>query len=434
MTDAPPPTPPITDAHVPPRGIAVLGSTGSIGVSTLRVIEHLNHTGSHPHRVLGLAASSNDADLAKQAQRFGATHLALCDRAAAARLRAALPQATVYDGDDAAETLIRALAAEPREGQRLDVVVGAIVGAAGISASLATLQLGVDLALANKETLVAAGPLVTAAARRSGARILPVDSEHSAIWQALAARTDVAAARADVDASIREWVPPCDLTHHVRRLILTASGGPLRDATLDEVKSATVERVLSHPTWDMGAKVTVDSASLTNKALEVIEGHFLFGLPGSRIDAVVHPQSIVHSLVEYHDGSLLAQLGTPDMTTPIQYALTHPHRPAGLAQPLDLAAAGRLDFEAPDLARFPALGLAYDVLEAEGTTAGAIFNAANEAAVEAFLAGKLRFGDITMLTAEALGAVAPQPLTALDDVFAADAAAREFVSRSLRRP
>jgi 1-deoxy-D-xylulose-5-phosphate reductoisomerase len=423
MTAPPGPTQPPADAdEPPPRPVIVLGSTGSIGLASLRVLAHLNEHSSQRFRIVGLAAGGSVETVARQAARFGVQHLALADRAAASALRQACPQATVYDGPDAAETLVRTLAADPTGGEALrqtGVVVGAIVGAAGLRPSLATLELGIDLALANKETLVAAGTLVTAAARRSGARLLPVDSEHSAIWQALQPRAG-------------EFVPPCCLDQNVRRLILTASGGPLRTCSRAEVQNATVERVLQHPTWDMGAKVTVDSASLTNKALEVIEGHFLFGMPGSRIDVVVHPQSIVHSLIEYQDGSQLAQLGTPEMTTPIQFALTYPDRPPGLSPPLDLAQVGRLDFEAPDLERFPALGLAYEVLEAEGTTAGAIFNAANEAAVEAFLAGKLRFGDITRLTAEALSAVPAAPLGTLDDVFAADADAREFIARKLR--
>ncbi len=409
----------------------VLGSTGSIGVSTLRVIEHLNRTTRHRFRVLGLAANQSCDALEEQVARFDVRHVALCDRAAAARFRGARRDLTIYDGPHAAESLVRDLAAcnsfDADAQPGLDLVVGAIVGAAGIRASLAALELGVDLALANKETLVAAGSLVVAAARRTGARILPIDSEHSAIWQALAA----AATSAPPVPVSREFVPPCDLTQHVRRIILTASGGPLRTATLDELRSATPGRVLDHPTWNMGPKITVDSASLTNKALEIIEGHFLFGLPGSQIDAVIHPQSIVHSLVEYHDGSQLAQLGAPDMTAPIQYALTHPDRPASLAPRLDLARAGRLDFAAPDLERFPALGLAYDVLEAAGTTAGAVFNAANEAAVEAFLAERIRFGEITHLAAEALSAVEAKPLTTLDDVFTADAEARDFVARTL---
>jgi 1-deoxy-D-xylulose-5-phosphate reductoisomerase len=402
------------------KRIILLGSTGSIGTSAIDVIAHLQST-SHPGiEVTGLAAGRDWERLADQARRLGVTDLAIADTEAAASLRAACPHATIRSGPHAAEELVRALATET------DLVLGAIVGAAGIGASLATVELGIDLALANKESLVAAGALVIPAARDSGARVLPVDSEHSAIWQALQAGTWPDACPGQC--------PPCGVRNHIARIILTASGGPLREATAAEIQDATVERVLSHPTWDMGAKVTVDSASLTNKALEIIEAHWLFGLGGDQIDVVVHPQSIVHSFVEYEDGSLIAQLGAPDMKTPIQYAITFPDRPAGIAERLDLHALQSLDFAPPDAKRFPALEVAYEVVRASGTTMGAIFNAANEVAVNAFLRGQIPFGRITAVTRDAVSSITPRPIGELDDILDADAEARAFVRERLDSP
>ncbi|MCK4872992.1 MAG: 1-deoxy-D-xylulose-5-phosphate reductoisomerase [Phycisphaerales bacterium] len=392
----------------PPRRLILLGSTGSVGSNAVRVIEHLNRTASQRYQVVGLAANKDWAKIVEQAQRLGVRHIALCDNKAAAAARDALPGATIHSGDDAAEALVRSLATET------NIVLGAIVGAAGLGATVVALEHGIDMAIANKETLVAAGPLVIPLARRTGARILPVDSEHSAVWQAL-------------QTAASPYCPPCDVHDDVRRIILTASGGPLRDAAPDEIRLATVEQVLAHPTWNMGDKITVDSASLINKALEVIEAHWLFGLAGEQIDVVIHPQSIVHSFVEYRDGSLIAQLGTPDMRTPIQYALTYPHRPTGTAEQLDLTQLRRLDFHPPDHERFPALGLAYDVISMGASTAGAVLSAANEAAVDAFLNRRITFGEITTLIVEALSAIPTQPIASLADVLEADHAARAFV-------
>jgi 1-deoxy-D-xylulose-5-phosphate reductoisomerase len=301
--------------------------------------------------------------------------------------------------------------------------LGALVGSGGLPATLAAVKQGRRVALANKETLVAAGELVVAECARSGARLLPVDSEHSALWQSLACVCECG------DGTLP---PLAQLPAGVAKLILTASGGPFRTLDAKSTYNATPEQALKHPTWQMGPKVTIDSASLTNKALEILEAHWLFGATAEKIDVLIHPQSIVHSLVEYADGSVIAQLGANDMRTPIQYALSHPHRPAGVSRKLDLAALSRLDFNQADHERFPALGLAYDVIRAGGSS-GAVFNAANEAAVAAFLDRRIPFGRIAELTRDALREVGSSPLSSLDDALAADAAARRYVSRILDR-
>jgi 1-deoxy-D-xylulose-5-phosphate reductoisomerase len=302
-----------------------------------------------------------------------------------------------------------------------DVVLAAIVGSAGLPATLAAVQLGREVALANKETLVAAGSLVVPAALRSGAKLLPVDSEHAGVWQCLQGACNGNACIPPLKS------PPASIA----RIILTASGGPFRTWSRDRIESATREQALNHPTWSMGAKVTVDSASLTNKALELIEAHWLFGLGGDRLSAVIHPQSVVHALIEMCDGSVLAQLATPDMRLPIQNALAFPCRTMTPTRGLDLAALRTLEFEAPDLERFPALGMAYDVISAGGT-AGAIFNAANEAAVELFLAGNIGFGQIGRSVAAAISSVGVSPLRDLGDVREAEEQSRASVLRSAR--
>jgi 1-deoxy-D-xylulose-5-phosphate reductoisomerase len=402
--------------------IIVLGSTGSIGTQTLEVIAHLNQLherGEFPRRfeVVGLAAGRKLGMLTEQAARFGVRHLALGDPDQDARERTP----TLQRGEAAAEALVREV--------DCDLVVAAITGAAGLPATLAAVELGRDVALANKETLVAAGTLIVPAAQRSRARLLPIDSEHSALWQCLmAAGAPEAGVAAAERPSAPMHAPPCSAPASVVRVILTASGGPFREWALEQIERATPEEALRHPTWNMGPKVTVDCASLTNKALEVIEAHWLFDLSVERIEVVVHPQSIIHSLVEFADGSTIAQLGPPDMRAPIQFALAYPHRPPGLARRLDWRELRSLEFEPPDLDRFPALSLAYRVIRAGGT-AGAIFNAANEAGVEAFLAGKLPFGRIASLAAAALDEVPVRPLRSLADAEEADATAREHVAR-----
>lgn len=411
------------------RRVLVLGSTGSIGTQTLDVIDHLNRlataTGDATRfRVVGLAAGRNAALLAEQAVRHNVSDIALaCSSTAAAgdapaMLRRAVgPDGRVLVGPEAAEDLLRSL--------RPDVVVAAMVGAAGLPATLAAVELGLDVALANKETLVAAGGLIVPAAQRSGARLLPVDSEHSALWQCLQACTPVTG----------RIVPPCPPMSHlpgVRRLILTASGGALRHLPPDEAARATPSMALRHPTWTMGAKVTIDSASLTNKAFELIEAHWLFGMPGDRLAVLIHPQSIVHSFVEFDDASLLAQLGTPDMKGPIQYALTFPARAPASARRIDPVALSRLEFSEPDPARYPALDLADRVIR-DGGTGGAVFNASSEVAVEAFLAGHVEpgrsgamtFGRLGELVQQVFEAIPVRPVRTLADVLEADAAARE---------
>jgi 1-deoxy-D-xylulose-5-phosphate reductoisomerase len=290
-----------------------------------------------------------------------------------------------------------------------DLVLSAIVGSAGLPATIAAIEMGCDIALANKETLVAAGELVMPLVRQRGVNLLPVDSEHSAIFQCLQAGRSV---------------------NEVARLVLTASGGPFRTWPADRVENASVEQTLDHPTWDMGPKVTVDSASLMNKALEVVEAHWLFDMPADQIAVVVHPQSIVHSFVEFIDGSVVAQLSPPDMKSPIQYALSWPARLDGCARTMDWQKASSLDFEPVDHDRFPALGLAWRVIETGGT-AGAIFNAANEVAVAAFLDRRTSFGMITRLVERAMNAIEAVPVQELDDIHRADQAARAEVARLL---
>jgi 1-deoxy-D-xylulose-5-phosphate reductoisomerase len=400
-----------------PTRIIILGSTGSIGTQTIDVVTHLNalraRTGEGPcFEIVGLAAGRNADALFAQAAATGCRTVALSNGDGAAQPGAGQ---TVLRGADAAERLVRQI--------ECDVVMAAMVGSAGLPATLAAVELGRRVALANKETLVAAGELVVAACRASGAVLLPVDSEHSALWQCLASECERGAG---------ELPPLRALPVGVTKLILTASGGPFRSLDSRATYDATPEQALKHPTWQMGPKVTIDSASLTNKALEVLEAHWLYGASAEQIDVLIHPQSIVHSLVEYADGSVIAQLGANDMRTPIQYALAHPARPAGVSRKLDLASIARLDFCPPDHARFPALGLAYEVIRAGGT-AGAIFNAANEAAVAAFLDRQVPFGRIAELTRDALHEVGSSSLRTLDDAIAADAAARRYVERILVR-
>ncbi len=401
-------------AHAPrslpaERRVILLGSAGSIGTQTLDVIAHLNalhDCGEFPtrFRVVGLATGSNRRCLMDQAQAFGVHDLALAVGDPAA------PPHRLRIGPHAAEQLIRDVPC--------DIVLAAMVGAAGLPATLAAIELGIDVALANKETLVAAGELVIPAARCTGSKLLPVDSEHAGVWQCLASAPPSATAPA---------CPPMNCDASISRVVLTASGGPFRLLSKHEVYNATPAQALNHPTWKMGPKVTVDSASLTNKALEIIEAHWLFGIPADKIEALVHPQSIVHAIVEFADGSLVAQLASPDMRLPIQQALSHPHRPAGVAKKLDLSQLASLHFSPPDLERFPALALAYDVIRLAGTS-GAVFNAANEAAVELFLAGAIPFGMIPELTVDALKCVGVSPLRSLADVLEADTQARRAVA------
>ena len=384
------------------RQVVVLGSTGSIGVNTLKVIEHLRESCGVAIEVVGLAAGSKVGPLIEQARHTGARAIAVADDSAdIAALKAALPGVSVFVGADSALRMVESLDATD--------LVAAIVGAAGLPATLAAIRKGWKISLANKETLVAAGELVSPLVKKHGSALLPVDSEHSAIFQCLHEQP----------------------AGSIKRIVLTASGGPFRTVDKETMRQASVEQALAHPTWKMGPKITIDSATMMNKALEVVEAHWLFDLPAEKIRVIIHPQSVAHSFVEFEDHSVLAQLGSPDMKTPIQYALMYPERPVGCSQPMDWTKLSRLDFEQPDTDKFPALRLAYDVIEAGGT-AGAIFNAANEAAVAAFLDRRVRFGRIVELVEEALAAIAPVPVDSLATVLEADRQARQFVQERLR--
>jgi 1-deoxy-D-xylulose-5-phosphate reductoisomerase len=385
------------------KRIAILGSTGSVGEQTLEVIA------ASPGRfeVVALAAGRNVEKLASQVERFRPRLAAVADAAGAGALRARVGRGVeIAVGDEGLE----AVAVHPA-----DLVVSALVGAVGLRPTLAAIEAGRDVALANKEVLVMAGALVLRAARKHGVTLLPVDSEHSAIFQALAGqrRQDVA------------------------RLVLTCSGGPFRTWSAERIAKATVEEALAHPNWDMGAKITVDSATLTNKALEIVEARWLFDVAPERIDVVVHPQSIVHSLVEFVDRSVIAQLGLPDMRVPIAVALAHPERLPLELPSLDLAAIARLDFEEPDRKRFPALDLAARAL-AGSEVAPAVVNAANEVAVASFLAGEIGLPRISEINGEVLDAHlserAGAVLGRLEDVLRADAWARERARKAVESP
>ena len=378
-----------------PARVAVLGSTGSIGTSTLDVIA------SSPGRFscFLLAAHTSVGPLLEQAERMRPRWVVVVDPAAAARIGpAALPRGTrLAVGPEALDELVA--------GADVDRVVSAIVGAAGLRSTWAAVAAGKTVALANKETLVMAGPLVTRLAERTGARILPVDSEHSAIQQALCSGTAA----------------------EVRRIVLTASGGPFRTRPAETLAAATPAEALRHPTWSMGPKITVDSATMMNKALELIEARWLFGVPAAKLEVLVHPQSIVHSMVEFIDGSVLAQMSPPDMRLPIQYALSYPRRLAGPARRFDFTRPLALEFEPPDPARFPAVRLGHEAA-ARGGTAGAVLNAANEEAVRGFLEGRLRFTEIAEICGRLLAAHPFLEDPGLDDVLRLDAWARKEVA------
>lgn len=379
------------------QNVAILGSTGSIGRSTLDVIDR---AAGGMLRTYGLAAGSSCKALTEQARSHRPRYVAVADPAAARRVAEGLSGTgvEVLAGPEGIERL----AADPE----VDRVVSAIVGAAGLRGTWAALEAGKTVALANKETLVVAGPLVTELAARTGARLLPVDSEHSAIFQAMQAGGP----------------------KEVRRVVLTSSGGPFRGRAARELANVTPEEALRHPTWSMGPKITIDSATLMNKALEVIEAHWLFGLPPERIEVVVHPESVVHSFVEYVDGSVLAQLSPPDMRLPIQYALTYPDRVEGPARRVDWSRTFDLHFEPPDRATFPALDLGFEVIR-RGGTAGAALNAANEAAVARFLDGSLGFLEIARACRAALEHHPYDPRPTLETLWEVDAWARREVGR-----
>jgi 1-deoxy-D-xylulose-5-phosphate reductoisomerase len=376
------------------KRLAILGSTGSIGRSALAVVD------AHPSRlkVVALAAGDNAPLLAEQVRQYQPEVVAMATGEGVDRLRAAC-------GADARVTMnggaggLRAVATHPS----VDIVLCASSGTAGLEAVLAAIAAGKTIALANKEVLVMAGALVTAAARRHGVAILPVDSEHNAVHQCLHGRRET----------------------EIRRLILTASGGPFRDFTAAQLQRVTPAQALRHPTWRMGRKITIDSATLMNKGLEVIEAHWLFNAGADQIEVVIHPQSIVHSMVELVDGSVIAQLGVTDMRLPIQYACSYPERWDGALPSLDLSKAGRLEFHPPDHERFPCLGLAYRALRAEGTLA-VVLNAANEVAVAAFLDGRLGFTAIPAVIERTMNAHTVEGVSTVETVRRVDAWAHRY--------
>ncbi len=384
------------------KRLAILGATGTIGVNTLDVVAR------HPDRfeVLALSAHRHTERLFDQCVLFRPRWAAVPDPQRGAklqsRLRAAGCPTEVLTGDESLELI----AARPE----VDTVMAAIVGAAGLRATLAAVRHGKTVLLANKESLVMAGGLFMAEVRRSGAVLLPIDSEHNAIYQSLPANYS-----GDFSKS------------GVRRIILTASGGPFRELPMTELHGVTPDQACAHPNWVMGRKISVDSATMMNKGLEVIEAHWLFNAAAECIEVVIHPQSVVHSLVEYTDGSLIAQLGNPDMRTPIAHALAYPERIEAGVMPLDLCQVARLSFERPDVRRFPCLPLAFAALR-QGGTAPATLNAANEVAVAAFLDGRLAFDRIPRLISEVLDSTEHGPADSLDDVFAADRAARALAA------
>jgi 1-deoxy-D-xylulose-5-phosphate reductoisomerase len=380
------------------KRLTILGATGSIGKSTLDLVER------NPNRfeMTAVTAATNVEALADIARRTGAKLAVVADEARLTDLQELLvgtPCRTAAGEEGLMEAATTAA----------DLVIAAIVGCAGLRPLMAAVEAGRAIALANKEALVSAGRLMTDAAARSGALLLPIDSEHNAIFQCLGDNN----------------------SENVSRLVLTASGGPFRTASIEAIRNATPEQAVAHPNWTMGAKISVDSATLMNKGLELIEASYLFGLPSGRIEVVVHPQSVIHSMVEFIDGSVLAQLGSPDMRIPIAYALAWPERMETPAQRLDLAAIGKLEFEAPDLERFPALGLAREALESGGA-APAVLNAANEVAVAAFLGGKLGFAAIAGTVEDALARADFSSPGSIGDVLEIDQATRADVTAALQ--
>jgi 1-deoxy-D-xylulose-5-phosphate reductoisomerase len=388
--------------------LVVLGATGSIGVNTLDVVAR------HPDRfeVLALSAQNKVDSLAEQCGRFQPRFAVVGSDEAATRLEGLLRQSgtgtTVLSGVEALERI----ASLPEA----DTVMAAIVGAAGLRPALAAARAGKKILLANKEALVMAGPIFMNEVQRNGAVLLPIDSEHNAIYQSLPR---------DYSSNLEN--------SGVRRILLTASGGPFRQKPLGELEQVTPDQACAHPNWVMGQKISVDSATMMNKGLEVIEAHWLFNVRPDRIEVVIHPQSVIHSMVEYADGSVIAQLGNPDMRTPIAYALAYPDRIEAGVEPLDLCRIGALNFERPDFKRFPCLRLAYEAL-ARGGNAPAVLNAANEIAVEAFLGGSLAFTRIPEVIEQTLASIAWEEVATLEDVLAADTVAREAARRHAAAP
>ena len=383
------------------RSISVIGSTGSIGTNTLEVVEHLGDI-----RIAALAAGRNIDLLAGQVERFRPEIVSCFDETCAAELHdllrgrgISLPRiAFGEEGLELAATL-----------DQVEIVVSAAVGAVGLMPTLRAVEAGKRVALANKEALVIAGELITKAAERSGAEILPVDSEHNAIHQCLRG----------------------ERRGEVKRLILTASGGPFRKCSKDQIDRATVDQALDHPNWKMGEKITIDSATLMNKGFEVIEARWLFGFEADQISVIVHPQSMLHSMVEMVDGSIIAQIGVTDMKHAIQYALTYPERKANCLEPLDIARLSQLTFEQPDMEKFPCLGLAFSALKAGGTMP-AVLNAANEVSVQAFLDREIGFTDIAVINQEVMEMHETLPANTVESIRTADLSARETAAKAVR--
>ncbi|HNW18560.1 MAG TPA: 1-deoxy-D-xylulose-5-phosphate reductoisomerase [Sphingorhabdus lacus] len=381
------------------RSISIFGATGSVGLSTLDLVRQ--HRDSF--RVVALTANGNAAKLAALAQEFDADLAVVAEEEAYPALKSALA-GTRTEAAAGADALV---AAAQRD---VDWTMASIVGCAGLPPTMAAIEQGRTVALANKEALVSAGDLMMAAVERSGATLLPVDSEHNAIFQCLAGGK----------------------LEHVRKITLTASGGPFRSLSYDAMRHVTPAQAVAHPNWDMGAKISVDSATMMNKGLELIEAYHLFPVGLDRLDILVHPQSVIHSMVEYQDCSTLAQLGSPDMRIPIASALAWPERIATNCQPLDLATIGQLTFEAPDLVRFPALRLARAAI-GEGGAKPAILNAANEVAVAAFLKEQIAFLDIVTLVEQTMTTYVPASPVSLDDLFSIDAEARRYAQEQLEK-
>ena len=382
-----------------PKSVTILGSTGSVGCQTIDLLEREPER----YRVVALTANRNVEELSRQARALRPEFVAIADSARYDDLKTSLAGSGVRVGAGP-EAIAEAADANA------DWVMAAIVGAAGLKPTLQAVRRGATVALANKECLVCAGDLLMSEMERCGSNLLPVDSEHNAIYQVF-----------DFERS-----------DAVEKLILTASGGPFRSFNIEEMRSVTPAQAVAHPNWDMGAKISVDSATMMNKGLEVIEAHHIFAMPEERIDVVVHPQSVIHSMVAYVDGSVLAQLGTPDMRTPIAYTLAWPSRIETPSERLDLGGIGRLDFETPDPDRFPALRLTREALRAGGS-ASTILNAANEIAVAAFLAERIGFLDIASVVEETMTAINYGRLADLDDVFHLDERAREVAGENTEK-
>lgn len=379
------------------KRIAILGSTGSIGTQTLQVIAER----PDQFEVVALTAGRNTALLSEQIERFRPRVVSVSEEADAAKLQRDFPDVQVEYGEGG---MITAAAHA-----NADMLITAVLGSAGLAPTLAAIKSGIPIGLANKETLISAGHLVMAEAQQRGVPIIPVDSEHSAIFQCL-------------NGERRE---------EIHKLIITASGGSFRDRTRDELKDVTVEQALQHPNWSMGAKITIDSATMVNKGLEVIEAHWLFDIPYERIEVVIHPESIVHSMIEFVDTSIIAQLGNPDMRVPIQYALTYPERLAGPFRPLDLVQAGSLHFRAMDEERFPCIRMAYECGK-QGGTMPAVYSAANEVAVARFLQGDITFLQIEDIISEVLERHSPVMSPDLETVLAVDRWARQEAAKLFR--